>query len=265
MNASADSGSIFDVLGIVVFVGLPILAVAVESGQKVISRVRFALWTGAFLFLLLNILVYYGIAYIDFGLPPLVSVLPPLLALYLLIFFYVQRMARRSFDAGFRKIAAYCAAIPVVNLLFVILLLICPSKRRAGDEQQLYSCFCKAAQCDPGEPKISKNWFFARRSWFRVFDDRVECGNWSFPFSEVTKATVYKTKQWPFTHHILQLEIGDRCVHFGFFIWANPIKHLRLDIESRNATLKTHPATILFRVVFVSVLAYEIWKRMPAN
>ncbi len=265
MNASADSGSIFDVLGIVVFVGLPILAVALENGQKLVTRARFALWTGAFLFLLLNIFIYYGIAYIDFELPPLISVLPPLLALYLLIFFYVQRIARRSFDAGLRKIVAYCAAIPVVNLLFIILLLLMPSKRRAGDAQQLYSCFCKAAECEPGEPKISKNWFFARRASFRVFDDRVQCGNWTFPFPAINRATVYKTKQWPFTHDVLQLEMGGRCVQFGFFIWANPIKHLKLDIETRNATLKTHPATILFRIALVGILAYEIWKRTPGS
>ncbi|WP_282608330.1 hypothetical protein [Pelagibius sp. Alg239-R121] len=276
MNAPVGEGSIFDLVGLVVFIALPTIAIALERGQKFTTRGKFALWTVGFCVLLFLILAYVGGAYGEFGLPPEVSVLPPLLAAYALVFFYFQRIARRSIDAGLRKIVAYCALIPVVNLLFVIALLILPTKRRTGNGQasggnsssewydskgqQLYSCFCKAADGESGEPKISWSWILARRAFFRIFDDKVQCGNWIFPFSEVTKATVYKTKQWPFTHNILQLETPERCVQFGFLIWANPTKHLKLNIETKNTTLKTHPIAIVLRVTVLGYLAFEIWK-----
>ncbi len=269
MDASPESGNIQQVIALLVLIAIPIAAIALERGRKSVTRGRFALWSIGFCIALFIIFAYVGAAYTEFGLPPEVSVFPPLLAAYVLIFFYFQRITRRILDAGAPKAVAYCALVPGLNLLFVVLLLLLPSKDRAvnkeSEDTELYSCFCKATDTESGEPRASWAWVMSRRAMFRIFDDRVQCGDWIFPFSEIRKATLYKAKQWPFTHKILQLELDERCVQFGFFPWANPIKHLKLDVEIRYANLNRQPFTIIFRIAVVGFIAYEIWKRAGTN
>ena len=71
----------------------------------------------------------------------------------------------------------------------------------------IYKCWAKATIKESGPPRRSQNWALARRAWFKIYEDRTECGDWVLPFDRVTNAKVYKTKQMMLSVAVLRLEV----------------------------------------------------------
>ena len=122
-----------------------------------------------------------------------------------------------------------------------------------------YKCFCKATNREDREPRYSHNWVTAKRAWFKLFDDRVECGSWRIPFSEVKSAHVYKTTQMWIPVTVLQLITEEASYQFGFSPWARPIEHLPLEYEQSDVILEYSTYSIVIRILLVLYLAYWIW------
>ncbi len=129
----------------------------------------------------------------------------------------------------------------------------------------LYSCWCKGTDKEAAEPKASMNWAFSRRARFRVFEDHVQCGDWVIAFPDVEKATLYRTKSWLLRYQILQLDTKDRSFQFGFNPWADPAKHLNLDMTEESVRLKQSQIGLIVRFALLGLLAYEVWNRYLAN
>lgn len=263
--------------GLLMLMAIPATAIVTERSQQVTARLKFAGWTGGLLLLLPLSVILLGFAVENLPTLADIIVLPLLLAGVAAVFFYFRQIARRTIDAGLRKSFAYLALVPGVNLLFLFLLLFIPTQYRkspeaaAGDAQSKslqaprYSCFCRGTDKETGEPRTSLNWVFSRRAMFRIFDDRIECGDWTIPFSDVQTAILYKTKQWPLTHDILHFETRDKSFQFNFPLWAKPAKYLNLELPEKAVKLKQDPITILIRLAVVGYIAYEIWKRVAAS
>ena len=109
------------------------------------------------------------------------------------------------------------------------------------------------------------SWVVAKRAWFEVFADRVECGDWNIPFAGVTSATVYRTSQLFIPVRVLQLETEGCTYQFGFNPWANPCPSLSLPITEERASLGMSPASLLLRVAVVLALAYWAWKKYSGD
>ena len=54
-----------------------------------------------------------------------------------------------------------------------------------------YKCWVKATNRESGVPRRSGNWVAAKRGWFNVFADRLECGRWTIPVASIRKAVMY--------------------------------------------------------------------------
>lgn len=126
----------------------------------------------------------------------------------------------------------------------------------------LYSCRCKGSDTAPLLPITTRNWALPRRAKFEILEDRIQCGDWVIPYSEVKKNTVYKTKQWPFSFSLIHLETDNRTFQFAFSKWANPAKQLPLDFTEENVKLKNSPYIVCFRIALYGYLAFEAWKYM---
>lgn len=86
----------------------------------------------------------------------------------------------------------------------------------------------KATTRESGKPRRSGAWVTARRGWFKVFADRVECGDWKIPFAAVERAVLYTGRQFFIPVSVLELRSEDRTYQFGFNPWAHPEQHLAL-------------------------------------
>ena len=125
---------------------------------------------------------------------------------------------------------------------------------------QTYKAWCKATNREDSEPRYSQNWVAAKRAWFRVYPNRIECGDWSIPFEEVKKTIVYRTHQMWIPVTVLHLITENGSFQFGFNPWANPIKHLSLDFEEQKVRLKYSLFSIVLRVVVVLYLCFWLWQ-----
>lgn len=124
--------------------------------------------------------------------------------------------------------------------------------------QPRYRCFCKATRDEDGSPRRSFNWVVARRGWFTIFDDRVECGDWTIPFSQVQQAIVYRGKQLFIPATVLHLGTADADYQFGFNPWASPIAHLPLEMEEEPLRLSYSPFSLIIRLGAVAYLIYYL-------
>ena len=124
-----------------------------------------------------------------------------------------------------------------------------------------YKCWCKATSREEAEPRYSHNWVASKRAWFKVFEDRIECGSWTIPFSEVKEAVIYNAKQMFIPVQILQVVTEQGNFQFGFNPWATPTKHLALNMRQEEVRLKYSPFSIVVRVLVLGYLAYWVWDR----
>lgn len=124
----------------------------------------------------------------------------------------------------------------------------------------LYQCWTKATSCESGIPRRSLNWMFARRAWFKVFEDRIECGNWSIPFAQVIGGTVYRAKQLFVPVTILELRTAKSCYQFGFNPWASPVERLPIQFPEQFVSLRNSLFSIVVRLLAVGLVLYSILK-----
>ncbi len=268
-----DAPSIGEWIGIafvlLVILGVPAGAIFIERRQRRTGRLKFAVWTAGVLILFFLLVMVMGVA--DGAIPEDAGLvfLAVLIVFGAAVFFYFRQLTRRVIDIGYNKSLAFIALIPFVNLIFVLLLVFLPSKpfsdtgvssgTEVSGNQPLYSCWCRGTDKETGEPRTSINWVLSRRAMFRVYDDRVECGDWIILFSDVKKAIAYKAKQWPRTANFIHLETENRNFQFVFPFVGNPAKHMNLELTEQNVKLQQGPITIVLRLAVVSYLAYVAW------
>ncbi len=125
-----------------------------------------------------------------------------------------------------------------------------------------YKCFCKATNHEVREPRYSNNWLAARRGIFKVYDDRVECGDWIIPYSEIEHAHIYRTKQMFIHVNVLQLISATGTYQFGFNPWANPFKYLGVKCDESEVKLGYSVFSVVFRVLLVLCLGYWVWNKL---
>jgi len=123
-----------------------------------------------------------------------------------------------------------------------------------------YKCFCKATSREDKEPRYSHNWVAAKRAYFKIFDDRIECGSWNIPFSEIKSAHLYKAKQMFIPVNVFQLVTEKGNFQFGFNPWANPFKHLSIEYEQSKIKLGYSKYSIVVRVLLVACVGYLAWE-----
>ena len=123
-----------------------------------------------------------------------------------------------------------------------------------------YKCFCKATNREDKEPRYSHNWVAAKRAMFKVFDDRIECGAWNIPFSEIKSAHLYKTKQMFIPVNVLQLVTEKGNYQFGFNPWATPFKHLGVEYGQSEIKLGYSKFSIALRILLVAYIGYLVWE-----
>ena len=121
-----------------------------------------------------------------------------------------------------------------------------------------YKCWCKATDREDNEPRYSANWVTSKRAWFKIFDNRVECGSWTIKFSDVTFAHVYRTKQMFIPCCVLQLKTTEGNYQFGFNPWATPIKHLDLELSESDIKLKYSKFSIAARIFLIVYIIYRV-------
>ena len=118
---------------------------------------------------------------------------------------------------------------------------------------------CKATNKEEKEPRYSQNWALAKRAFFKIYNDRIECGSWIIKNEDIERAHVYKTSQMFLPVNVLHLVTNSGTYQFGFNPWANPIKHLEVKYSESKVKLGYSAFSIATRLLLLGIIGYEIW------
>ena len=125
-----------------------------------------------------------------------------------------------------------------------------------------YRCWTKATNKEDGMPRYSHHWLTSRRAWFKVFDDRVECGDWVFPVSSVREAVVFKSKQWFVPVSVLHLRTETATYQFGFNPWCRVESYLPFEVKTERVRLSYSIFSLVVRLALVGYLVYWLWTKL---
>ena len=127
-------------------------------------------------------------------------------------------------------------------------------------ETPLYRCWTKATNRESGSPRRSWSWAISRRAWFKVFRDRVECGDWTVPLDSIRRAVVYRGRSLLLSVRVLQLEAESGTYQFGFNPWVKIEAHLPFETERQKVRLGHSVFSVVARVVVAAYVAYWLWQ-----
>ncbi|MEM6691565.1 MAG: hypothetical protein AAF664_19205 [Planctomycetota bacterium] len=132
----------------------------------------------------------------------------------------------------------------------------------------LHQCMTKATTAEGDQRKHGPNWVISRRASLKVFEDRLECGDWLVEFSEIDRAVLYSFRSFIFRipGHVLTIETDKKTYHFGLNGWGPFWKgSLPFDIERENGKLSFTWFSIIVRAVMTAYIAYVVWRWLFAS
>jgi hypothetical protein len=124
-----------------------------------------------------------------------------------------------------------------------------------------YRAWTKATNRESGPPRRSAHWITARRAWFKVFNDRLECGNWNIPFDSITEAVVYEVRQGLLTAQVLEVSTPEGTRQFGFNPWVKIADHLPFAVRCEQVRMRWSMFSIALRVGAVAYLLYVMFRK----
>jgi hypothetical protein len=124
----------------------------------------------------------------------------------------------------------------------------------------IYRCWTKATDAEPGPPRHSANWVVARRAWFYIYPDRVECGDWSIRRADVRDAVLFTARQMLIPVYILSVQTTERTYQFGFNPWVHVADHLPFPFRRERVRLGYSAFSITARFLLLAYLVYLVWR-----
>lgn len=126
----------------------------------------------------------------------------------------------------------------------------------------IYRCWTKATSREEGQPGPSLNWAISRRAWFRIYRDRVECGDWVLPVDELQHAVLYEGRQIGVPVRVLELRTERGTYQFGFNPWVAIERHLPFPFSREKIRLRYSVFSLVVRIALILYLGFFIWQRL---
>lgn len=124
----------------------------------------------------------------------------------------------------------------------------------------LHKCMTKATTAEGDQMKYGPNWMLSRRATLKVFEDRLECGDWTVPLSDVSEAVLYSIRSTFFIPgYILKIQTPGRTYHFGLnggSFWKG---ELPFRVKRKKGKLGYSVFSIIVRAVLFGYLGYLLW------
>ena len=125
----------------------------------------------------------------------------------------------------------------------------------------LHQGMTKAIEGAPEDFGYSPKWITSRRAQLRVFEDRLECGDWTILSSQIEKAELFKTRSGLMPCYILKILTGEQSYQFGL----NPSKYWKTElpfpVDRTEGKLKYSKFSVIIRILLVGVIIWHFFLR----
>lgn len=126
----------------------------------------------------------------------------------------------------------------------------------------LYKCMTKATTAEGDQIRHSLSWAVSRRGSLKVYSDRLECGDWVIPNSEIQKAVLTSVRSTLFLPgYILRVETKEKSYQFGLNggrFWKSELPFL---VVRESGSLGFSGFSVAIRIILVATLIYLLWRK----
>lgn len=128
--------------------------------------------------------------------------------------------------------------------------------------QPIHTCVTKAVVADGDQLESGPQWLTARRARLKLFDDHLECGDWSIPYEDIHEAvlTSFRSHILQIPGYVLAVRTDSKTYHFGlngFRFWEG---ELPFPVRRTKARLRLSLFSFVMRAVVVGCIAYLVWE-----
>ena len=105
------------------------------------------------------------------------------------------------------------------------------------------------------------SWITARRSFLKVFEDRLECGDWTIPNRSISEAVLFETRQMFIPCYILKVRTDSEAYQFGLTgnkFWKG---ELPFPVVRERGRLQYSTFSIVLRVVLIAIVIWYWYLR----
>jgi hypothetical protein len=88
----------------------------------------------------------------------------------------------------------------------------------------LYKCMTKAVLSDTDQLQYGPNWLYSRRAVLKIFEDHLECRDWTIHYEEIQEAILYSIRSFFIPGYVLRIQTRDKTFWFGLNwgkFWSN--------------------------------------------
>ena len=132
--------------------------------------------------------------------------------------------------------------------------------------QLIHQCMAKGVIAEGDQLKHGPKWILARRGRLKIFQDHLECGNWTIEYRDIKNATLYLVRQYiiviPIPAYVLKIETEDKTYYFGL----NPNKYwkneLPFPVERQKGRLGFSLFSITIRFALLGYIVYMLWRML---
>ncbi|MEM6821482.1 MAG: hypothetical protein AAF558_06030 [Verrucomicrobiota bacterium] len=124
----------------------------------------------------------------------------------------------------------------------------------------VHKCMTKATIADGDQMEYGPNWVLSRRGILKVYEDRLECGDWTIPYIGISDAILYSVTSTLFIPgYVLKVSTKERTYHFGLN-W-NPFwkGELPFPVKREKGKLGYSRFSLIIRFFLVGYLLYLLW------
>jgi hypothetical protein len=120
----------------------------------------------------------------------------------------------------------------------------------------------KAVIADGDQLECGPRWITSRRATLKLFDDRLECGDWTVPYEEIRDAILssFRSPILRIPGFVLAVRTDAQTYHFGLNggrFWNG---QLPFAVERRKSKLRLSPISLLARIAVIGGIFYLLWQ-----
>jgi hypothetical protein len=133
--------------------------------------------------------------------------------------------------------------------------------------QPIHSCMTKAVIADGDQLESGPQWLTSRRGRLKLFDDHLECGNWSIRYEDIREAllTSFRSHILQIPGYVLAIRTDTQTYHFGLNGWRYWDGELPFPVKRTQARLKMSLFSFLVRAMVLGYIVYVAWRWIGTN